>query len=201
MAGKLGKFQKQTFSHWKGTTKLNHLGSIFQLQPQKATNMMVQLLAWYKGKTLDTFLSQFLTKSFDTDDEYTWDIIGSSLKNIPLVEARDADGVEVTATSRSNANVGVNGEPFYLVFAEDWFADQEVIVGERNEVYPIRVLADGRNEGTNTVYKVELMGGITTGIPVDELLAGKRFSVEYAPVEREFSRKAGDRMIVCLLVA
>lgn len=29
--------------------------------------------------------------------------------------------------------------------------DGEVIVGERNEVYPIRILADGRNEGTNTV--------------------------------------------------
>lgn len=79
--------------------------------------------------------------------------------------------------------------------------DGEVIVGERNEIYPIRVLANGRNEGTNTVYKVELMGGITSGIPVDELLAGKRFSVEYAPVEKEFSRKVGDRAVLCLLVA
>lgn len=153
MTGKLGKFQKQTFSHWKGTTKSNHLGGIFQMQPQKATSLMVQLLAWYRGKTLDTFLSQFPTKTFDSDDEYTWDIIGSSLRNIPLVEARDADGVDVTAVSRSGANVGVNGEPFYLVFAEDWFADGEVIVGERNEVYPIRILADGRNEGTNTVER------------------------------------------------
>ena len=153
MTGKLGKFQKQTFSHWKGTTKSNHLGGIFQMQPQKATSLMVQLLAWYRGKTLDTFLSQFPTKTFDSDDEYTWDIIGSSLRNIPLVEARDADGVDVTASSRNGANVGVNGEPFYLVFAEDWFADGEVIVGERNEVYPIRILADGRNEGTNTVER------------------------------------------------
>ena len=65
MAGKLGRFQKQTFNHWMGTTKLNHLGGIFQLQPQKATNLMVQLLAWYKGKTLDTFLSQFPVTEFD----------------------------------------------------------------------------------------------------------------------------------------
>lgn len=192
MAGKLGKFQKQGFEHWMGTSKENHLGGIFQLQPQKATNLMVQLLAWYRGKTLDTFLSQFPVKTFDSDDEYTWDVIGSALRNIPLVEARDADGKDVNDASRNGANVGVNGEPFYLVFAENWFANQEVIVGELNEVYPIRVLADGTNEGTNTRYKVELMGGITSGIPVDELQAGKRFSVEYAPVEREFSRKAGD---------
>lgn len=187
MAGKLGKFQKQTFNHWMGTTKNNHLGAIFQLQPQKATNLMVQLLAWYRGKTLDTFLSQFPTKEFETDDEYTWDVIGSAMRNIPLVEARDIDGNALTS-----GNAGVNGEPFYLVFGENWFADGEVIVGELNEVYPIRVLGDGRNEGTNTVYKVELMGGITGGMPVDELVAGKRFSVEYAPVEREFSRKVGD---------
>jgi hypothetical protein len=188
MAGKLSKFQKQSFEHWKGTSKLNHLGGIFQLQPQKATNLMVQLLAWYKGKTLDTFLSQFPTKEFDSDDEYTWDVIGSALRNIPLVEARTVDGAAI-----SNETVlGANGEPFYLVFAEDWFADGEVIVGELNEIYPLRVLGNGRNEGTNTVYKVELMGGITAGMPVEELAAGKRFSVEYAPVERELSRKVGD---------
>lgn len=190
MAGKLGRFQKQTFNHWMGTTKLNHLGGIFQLQPQKATNLMVQLLAWYKGKTLDTFLSQFPVKEFDSDDEYTWDVIGSSRRNIPLVEARDIDGNIITSATATN--VGVNGEPFYLVFAENWFADGEVIVGELNEVYPIRILGDARNEGTQYLYKVELMGGITTGMPKDELLAGKRFSVEYAPVEKEFSRKVGD---------
>ena len=123
MAGKLGKFQKQSFSHWKGTTKANHLGGIFQLQPQKATSLMVQLLAWYRGKTLDTFLSQFPTKTFDSDDEYTWDIIGSAMKNTPLVEARDADGNPINDFSEEY-NVGVAGEPFYLVFAEDWFAKQ-----------------------------------------------------------------------------
>ena len=187
MAGKLSKFQIQTFSHWKGLTKNNHLGGIFQMQPQKATNLMVQLLAWYKGKTLDTFLSQFPTKEFDSDDEYTWDVIGSALRNIPLVEARDADGTILTS-----GNAGENGEPFYVVFPEDWFADGEVIVGELNEIYPLRILGDARFEGTNAVYKVELMGGITGGMPVDELVAGKRFSVEYAPVERELSRKVGD---------
>ena len=188
MAGKLGRFQKMTFNHWKGLTKSNHLGSIFQSQPQAATNLMVQLLAWYRGKTLDTFLSQFPVKEFDSDDEYTWNVIGSAMRNIPLVEARNIDGQIVT----SDTNVGVNGEPFYLVFAEDWFADGEVIVGELNEVYPLRILGDGRNEGTNTVYRVELMGGITSGMPAEELVAGKRFSVEYAPVERELSRKVGD---------
>ena len=187
MAAKLNKFQMVGFNHWKGLTKENHLGSIFQLAPQKATTLMVQLLAYYRGKTLDTFLSQFPTKEFDTDDEYTWDVVGSSRRNIPLVEARNAAGTVI-----SSGLAGANGEPFYVVFPEDWFADGEVIAGEKNEVYPLRILSDPRMEGTNAVYKVELMGGVMSGMPAAELTAGKRFSVEYAPVEKELSRKVGD---------
>lgn len=123
MAGKLGKFQMVGIQTWKGLTKDNHLGSVFQLSPQKATNMMVQLLAYHRGKSLDTFLSQFPVKEFDDDSEYTWDVIGSSRRNIPLIEARDQDG---TVVASGGANVGIGTTPFYLVFGEDWFADGEV---------------------------------------------------------------------------
>lgn len=68
----------------------------------------------------------------------------------------------------------------------------EVIVGELNEVYPLRVLEAGRPEGTNAVYRVELMGGVLTGMPGSELQYGKRFSIDYAPVERELSRPVSD---------
>lgn len=129
-------------------TKENHLGSIFQLAPQKATNLMVQLLAFYRGKTLDTFLNQFPVREFEDDSEYYWNVIGSSRRNIPLVEARDENGVQVTSAS---TNVGVGTAPFYLVFPEDWFSDGEVIVGNLNQVYPIRILGDARMEGTNAV--------------------------------------------------
>lgn len=150
---------------------------------------MVQLLAYYRGKTLDTFLNQFPVREFEDDTEYYWDVIGSSRRNIPLVEARDENGTPVTAGS---PNVGVGTTPFYLVFPEDWFADGEVIVGHLNQVYPFRILGDPRMEGTNAVYKVELMGGNTAGCPAERLLAGERFSVDFAPVEKELSRKVGD---------
>lgn len=186
--GKLGKFQSFEFDSWGKTSKLNHLGGIFRLHPQMATEMMVQLLAFHKGKTLDTFLSQFPTKEFDSDDEYTWQVIGSMVKNLPLVEARTLDGTVVA----DNVNAGANGEPFYVVFDEDLFADGAVIVGELNEIYPLRILGDGYREGTNIRYKVQLMGGVIGGMPGEQLQPGKRFSKEYAPVEREFSRKVDD---------
>lgn len=193
MAGKLNKFQMVGFQHWKGLTKENHLGSIFQMAPQKASNLMVQLLAFHRGKTLDSFLSQFPVKEFEDDNEYTWDVIGSSRRNIPLLEARDEDGTPIT---QSNADAGVmvgaNTTPFYLVFPEDWFADGEYIVGNLNELYQFRILGDARMEGTNACYKVELAGGNTQGVPAERLLAGERFSVEAAFVEKELSRKVGD---------
>lgn len=189
MAGKLNKFQMLGFQAWNPhISKVNHISAIYQTSPQKATNLMVNLLAWHKGKTLDTYLSKFPTKEFDTDDEYTWDVVGSAQRNIPLVEARNENGVKVES---GQENVGIGTAPFYLVFAEDWFNDGEVIVGNYNEVYPIRILGDARMEGSNAVYKVELMGGITEGIPSDRLLKDELFSVEYAPVERELSRKVG----------
>lgn len=185
----LGKFQTREFSYWKGLTKDNHLGAIFQKAPQKATNLMVQLLAYQRGKTLDTLLNQFPTREFENDEEYTWEVIGSSRRNIPLLEARDEDGVVVEDNGKM---IGAGTTPFYLVFPEDWFADGEFIVGNLNEVYQFRVLGDARMEGTNAVYKVELAGGNTEGVPAERLLAGEKFSIEAAFVESELSRKVGD---------
>jgi len=45
-------------------------------------------------------------------------VIGSSKRNIPLIEARDCDGNRIEADTTEN--VGQHGEPFYLVFGEDW---------------------------------------------------------------------------------
>lgn len=45
--------------------------------------------------------------------------IGSSRRNIPLVEARHDNGTTVDGSEFA----GVAGAPFYLVFGEDWFAD------------------------------------------------------------------------------
>ena len=185
----LGKFQTMEFSSWKGLTKDNHLGAIFRAAPQKASNLMVQLLAQKRGRTLDTLLSQFPTREFDTADEYSWDVIGSTRQNIPLIEARDENGTVVTSAS---GNIGAGTAPFYLVFGKDWFADGEYIVGNLNEIYQFRILGDARMEGTNAVYRVELAGGNEDGVPAERLLAGEQFSIEAAFVEAEMSREVGD---------
>lgn len=186
--GKLQRFQQKEFVAWSGLTQETHLAKLFQMSPQKATPLMIELMATYRGHNLESMLSKLPVKEFDTDDEYTWEIIGSSRRNIGLIEARKLDGTVVTSAS---GMIGASVEPFYLVFPEDWFGDGEVIVGNKNELYPMLIKAPSKLEGTNAVVMVELMGGNETGIPAEELLLGAKFSWEYAPVERSFSREVG----------
>jgi len=49
-------------------------------------------------------------------------------------------------------------------------------------------------EGSNAVYRCELGGGNTQGVPAERLLSGERFSVEAAFVEDELSRSVGDKL-------
>lgn len=187
----LGKFQTLEFTTWKGLTKDAHLGSLLQRSrdPNKASSTMVQLLAAQGRAGLEFLLDGLPTKNFDDDSEYYWEVIGSSRKNVPLVEARDENGTVVTEES---GMVGAYAQPFYLVFAEDWFANGEWIVGNLNEVYQFRIHGDARMEGSNAVYKVTLEGGNTAGVPAERLLKGERFSIEAAYAESEMSRKMGD---------
>lgn len=200
MAGQLNKFQTVGFQGWAPTiSKLNHIYSnpVFRQEPQKVTNLMVELFAAKRGASLDSLLSGLPVKEFENDDRYYWDVVGSVRRNIPLIEARKLDGFTVVDGA---GMIGAGTEPFYLVFGEHYFFDGEVIFGNLNQVYPMRILGDAKLEGTNVLYKVELMGGNTAGIPAERLLAGERFSVGFAPVERELSRGVGGRLILCLLV-
>ena len=193
MPARINNNQMVGVTAWRGTvTKENHLYGLFRTNPQMASDVMTVLMATMHQPTLDTYLSREVpVREYEDDSELFWDIITSSRRNIPLIEARRCDGTPVQATDTDN--VGVGFEPFYLVFPTDWFALGEVLWGERNETYPIIVKEAGRAEGTNTVYYCECFGAEgANGIPVEELLAGKRFSWAYAPIEDNFSRKVGD---------
>lgn len=166
------------------------MGMLFRKMPQKAADMMIQILAINRGKSLETFLSKFPTKEFEDDTEFYWEIIGSSRRNVPLSFAVDEFGKAVTSATSKNIGIGV--APFYLYFEEDYFFDGEVIVGNLNEAYQFRILGDPIKEGTYFKYKVELMGGNTDGVPAERLLSGEKFSYEAALVENDLSRKVGD---------
>lgn len=166
----------------------NTFDAMYKRSPQKLNDVMIKLLAIHRGRSLEALLAKFPVHEIDDDRDFYWELIGSSRRNIQLVEAR-YKGATVTD---STFNVGDGGAKFELVFEEGWFFDGETIVGEKNELYPVRIIAEPKPEGTNMVYTVECFGGNTqNGIPGEELIAGKRFSVDYAAAGRGLSRDQG----------
>ena len=181
---------------WKGTvTKENSLYYLFDRNPQKASDVMTVLMSSMHRPTLNSYLStEVPTKQFEDDTDIFWDIIASSRRNVALVEARDAAGNVVDSSDNyASVNVGVGFQPFYLVFATDWFAKGEVLWGPLNEEYPMIVMEEPRFEGTYSVVKVQMFGANgANGCPAKYLEAGCKFSYAYAPVEDNLSRKVGD---------
>lgn len=193
MPGRVNSGQMVGVTKWRGAiTHDNHLYGLFRTNPQMASDVMTVLMSSMHLPNLNTYLSQEVpVREYEDDSELFYDVVTSSRRNIPLVEARRADGTVVTA--EDDENVGIGFEPFYLVFPEDWFAKGEVLWGNLNEVYPVIVKDDPTIEGTNYVYYVEPFGAhLAGGIPVERLLVGERFSWGYAPVEDNLSRKVGD---------
>jgi hypothetical protein len=184
---KISPFQMTEAQAWTGLTTKNHLGAIYQASPQKASKLMTRIHNTNFGLDLDTVLDQYSPLYLDTDDDFEWDLVGTAKKNVPLVEAR-IGGSPIDATD----TCGLNFTEFELVFPEEWFSDENVIVGELNEVYQMQVQADPIQEGTNFVYRVKLLTGDSTlFVPFEELAAGKRFSKDFSLVEQELSKKGG----------
>lgn len=183
----VGKFVMTQAKSFSGLTTRNHLGAIWEQAPQMASKITTQLLQESGMKNLDSFLNKLPVLMLDTDDDFLWRLAGSSERNIPLVEARWQGAVVTSGTT----NVGAGRGTFELVFAEKYFTDVHDIVGEKPDVYRIKIVDDPRPEGTNWVYTCEVFGAEDSllGIPGTELTPQKRFSIEGALIEDELSIK------------
>ena len=181
---KLSKYQFSEASTVTGLVTDNHLGYMFQNRPQLLKKTVTRLLSSEGVRNMDTMLNQFPTKTIEEEGIFTWDVTGDNERNIPLVEVR--------GTVDPQGNYGAYGARFQVVFAEAYFSDVHMIVGERNELYQLRITEDPIMEGNLAVYDVELMGQNSSGMPAVELTAGKRFSKDFSPVEDTLSAKGGE---------
>lgn len=185
---KLNRWQVTEIKNWNGPIfdPDATLQALWRKSPEKIRSAMIKLNAIYNGKTFEEMLDKIGTKEVDTLNDFYYEIIADSKRNVQLIEAR-YQGAVVTA---SDTGICAGGSLAELVFPENYFFNQEIIVGERNEKYPLRIVKEPVPEGDNVVYTVEAWG-LPNGIPGSELVAGKKFSVEYAPAERGLSRYQG----------
>lgn len=172
---------------WSGLTSRNHLSAIYAIEPQNFTSTVTQLYQVNYGADLEAFLRGFGVKKFKTDDDFRWMLQGRSNKNIPLVAAY-IDGTPVTGSSMA----GLANTTFELEFPEPYFSS-EIIVGEYNELYPIQIISGPVSTGTNYLYTCQLFtGDPSLFIPYDQIIAGKRFSKEWAIRELSMSVDGGN---------
>lgn len=185
MSTRISPLQITDATDWKGLTTENHLGALRLIEPQKIDDVITSVFSKSFGNNIDSVLAQFPTFMVDTDDDFIWHLQSQALDNIALTECRIA-GVAVTAADEP----GKNFSAFELVFPKNFFSDTEVIVGEKNELYPIRIIKEPYQDGGNWVYTCEMQTGDTNlFFPYDESRPGKLFSGEYSPVERGRHRK------------
>lgn len=189
MSIKVSPLQMYEPTDWSGFTTKNHLSQLYLIEEQWASDVVQRIFQINEPINMDTYLDKFQPLYLNTDDDFKWLLQGTGDKNIPLVEARMTfTGGAIASTDTPGKNYG----RFYLVFAEDYFADTEMIVGNQNELYPLRILAEPIVDGTNYVYEVELFGGDPDKfVPYEELQAGTRWSKEWSPVEETLSSKGG----------
>lgn len=187
----MSKLQRYQFNDAKTVTGLvteNHLGIMFQNKPQLLKKTVTRLLSSGGVRNVDTLLDMFPVQKMMEEGEFFWDITGDGERNIALIEARYRGAV----VQAGDTGVGAYGEEIELVFGDALFSDVHMIVGEKNELYQLRIKEDYEEEGTNAVYTVELMGNNQNGMPGSELVGGKRFSKDFSPVEDIMSTKGGE---------
>jgi len=174
---------------WAGLTTTNHLGALFGDKPEMISKFISRLEFLDLGEDLVSYLEQYPTHYLSDDVEFEWLLQGAEEKNIPLVKATDVSGTEVTATDE----FGKNGGRFLLWFDEKLFFKQNVIVGEKPDLYKVLLRTEGEQRGAYFVYECELVtGNSDLYVPYDELQSGTRWSIEYSLSEQTLSRDGSD---------
>lgn len=179
---KISPLQEYKSTDWSGLTTKNHLGHMFGVEPQKASKLVSRIHQINFGMDLDTYLNQFGVKTLESDDDFTWMLQGTGDKNIPIVGYAASNMMKP----------GINFSQFTVTYSEKYFAVTEVIVGEQNEKYSLRIVEEPVPNGNYWDYTVQLMtGDAQLFFPPSELAAGKRFSKEWSIVEQTLSVRGG----------
>lgn len=187
---KVGILQEYFPKDFSGLVTNNHLGQIFMQEGvQDVPGVINQIYQVNYGMDLENFLRQFPVVTFDSDEDFRWRLQGRDEKNIPLVGAfLQASTGALTAVAVTD-QVGRAGAQFVLRFPESYFSGG-LIVGEKNEVYPIMIKSGPTPSGSYFDYVCELFtGDADLYIPYEELTAGKRFSIEWNTAEQTMSKE------------
>ncbi len=183
MSQKISNLQVTAGKSWSGLTTDNHLGTLFQEQPYKASALMSRVFSEYYHINMDSMLNMMgAEEEFPDDRDFTWDLKGDSEKAISVV-----------SYSSSNLNQpGLNQTIFKIEFAEKYFVKTDLLTADDRR-YRVRVINEPYSNGTSWFYEVQLQTGDNKlFMPPTLLSAGSQFSKAYSPQEKTMSKTGGE---------
>ena len=157
---------KETVS-WKGLTTDMHLSRIGANDIQTESDIITQIHGRQGKFGLESLLSQYPVKYFDTDADFQWNLRGDDEKAIPIVSFSASD----------NTRPGVNKQLFQLTVAENWFTKSEILIFD-DRAYNVMVMDNGFSSPSGGwTYTVKHQKPSNTFfIPPSQMTSGKKVS-------------------------
>lgn len=178
---------------FSGLVTENNLGQLFQEKPIQISQYIERLYEVNLADDMLTLLNKYPTYEIEDDREFEWMLQGSDEKNIPLTSCFTKNSSGVLQALAATDQAGKNGAVFYMLFPEKLFFITNVIVGNKPDLYKLRVRKEAEAYGTGFLCEVELFTGNQDAfVPYEELLAGTLWSVEYSISEQTLSKDASD---------
>jgi len=192
MSFKVSPYQKYDSLDWAGLTTENHWGMLYNQHPLMMNNVIENIYKVNLGDDIISFMDQFPTKYLDQDVAHEWMLQGADEKSIPL-EAAYLDKAMGTVVSASSV-AGKNFTSFYLKFPERYFGVSQVILGNKIDLYALRVMEEPIPVGgTSYLYEVKLVDDDATKyVPYEELVAGVEYSKGWSLSEQTLSSRGSD---------
>lgn len=188
---KIFPYQRYANQDWAGLTTENNLGALYAEQPLQVSNIIEQIYKVNLGDDLITYVNKFPTLEIEDDREFQWDLMGADEKSIQLIDATDAAGNQLHTLV--GAKAGQNGAKFFMTFPEKYFFATHVIVGEKPDLYALRITRDAEQIGSSFRYEVELVtGDRNLFVPVEEIQPGTKWSIDYSLSPQTLSDKGSD---------
>lgn len=189
---RLRPFQLGEAQSWTGLTHENHIDNFFGREPQFLSKVIGHLMDVNVGMSFVRWMEQFNTEYLDTNQPYKWLLKGRDEKTNEVQAAwEDEDGTIALGTN--NATPGINFSKIYVDFPERYFTVTSVIVGEKPDLYHLRVMKDPIQVGSVYRYELQLVDyRDDMFIPVEELARGTRWSLDYGISERYLSKDGMD---------
>jgi hypothetical protein len=180
--------QKYEAKDYNGLVTDNHFYSLYQQKPELISSVIREIYKTNLQGKLREFVDRFPVKEVEQENGfYNWMLQGQHDKNLPLVDAETIDGRTISAGTFP-ANIGANGERFYLIFDEPLFENTNVLQGE-NDAYHYLV-KKAMDAGSRYKVEVELVtANAQMSVPSEELAIGIRFSKFYDLVPSTLSHE------------